>query len=80
MPSEDEFDNISDGFAGIDWNAVPSLCGTSTAPAGPSSPNSSTRYSVDDEFDDSFLAEVDAIEERATRALRSSTNASLGGS
>ncbi|KAH9065950.1 hypothetical protein EDB87DRAFT_1594004 [Lactarius vividus] len=70
--SDDEFDQLPDPFAGIDWNKVPGL--SAVTPSQPSTEpqhsipshsqtNVSDQYSYD-EVDAAFLAEVDQVERR----------------
>src|ERR1700691_6602857 len=84
MSSEDEFDTIPDEFDGLDFDAIPDLAiivptetidlSNSTIPTRPASANSSSRYSCDDDIDESFLVELDAIEGRLMQGIRESTN------
>jgi hypothetical protein len=68
--TEDDYDAIPDEFYGIDLECIPSLSRIARSddtvrylPPRPASSNSSSQYSGD-EFDASFLAEVDALENR----------------
>jgi hypothetical protein len=73
MSGEDEFDAIPDEFEGLDFDGVPDLS-IDTHPdlAQPSSPNSSSHYSCDDDIDEHFLIEMDAIEDRISQGIRES--------
>lgn len=71
MPNDE--DEFPDDFGNIDWDAIgiPVLGQVSISPQvvrlqSSNSSNSSTHYSCDDdEVDAAFLAELDALEERA---------------
>jgi hypothetical protein len=73
---DDEFDNVSDDFSGINFDTIkylapvpapdrhvtPQRNATIVSPHGPSSTTSSSPYSIDESFDDAFLRELDIIE------------------
>jgi hypothetical protein len=73
---DDEFDNVSDDFSGINFDTIkylapvpapnrpttPLPASTIVSPHGPSSANLSSPYSIDESFDDAFLRELDIIE------------------
>ncbi|KAH9044696.1 hypothetical protein EDB85DRAFT_1910738 [Lactarius pseudohatsudake] len=71
--SDDEFDQLPDPFAGIDWNKVPGLSAVTpsqhnaeprhSTPSHSQTNVSSDQYSYD-EVDAAFLAEVDQVERR----------------
>jgi hypothetical protein len=70
MSSDDEF---PDEFHGVNWDAIdiPALRETLISPHRPvSRPASASSHFLcdDDEIDAAFLAEVDALEERAAQA------------
>ena len=76
MSGEDEFDAIPDEFEGLDFDSIPNLSIDirPADPAQPSSPNSSSHYSCDDDIDEHFLVEMDAIEDRITQGIRESVD------
>lgn len=57
--SEDEFDALDDEYAGFDFDAIPALAAIPSA----RSPSRSSEYSFES-FDDTVLAEFDAIDAR----------------
>jgi hypothetical protein len=73
---DDEFDNVSDDFSGIDFDTIrylapvpapdrpttPQPNAAIASPHGPHSETSSSPYSIDESFDDAFLRELDIIE------------------
>jgi hypothetical protein len=72
--TEDDYDAIPDEFYGIDLECIPALSQIATSndtvqylPPRPASSTSSSQYSGD-EFDASFLAEVDALEDQLNEA------------
>jgi hypothetical protein len=82
--SSDEFDDLPDEFEGFDWNEIPALTLSNetrfpdsldnlNVPC-PASPHPSSHYSCDDEFDEAFLAAVDALEETAIQNAGTSAN------
>jgi hypothetical protein len=83
MSTEDEFDTIPDEFDGLDFDAIPDLAPTeatarpsSAIPPRPTSSNSSSHYSCDDDIDESFLVELDAMEGRLALGIRESSSGS----
>jgi hypothetical protein len=82
MSGEDEFDSIPDEFDGLDFDAIPDLAISAPAeaiidiPPRPDSANSSSHYSFDDDIDEAFLVELDAIEDRITQRIRESASGS----
>ncbi|KAF8272924.1 hypothetical protein EI94DRAFT_1717035, partial [Lactarius quietus] len=67
--SDDEFDQLPDPFAGVDWNKVPGLSAIipsqpSAEPRHSASSNSPTSQYSYDEVDAAFLAEIDLVERR----------------
>ena|ERR1700722_1163680 len=67
---EDEFDAIPDILEGvnIDWSTIPGLAANDplSVPPRPRSQTSS-HYSSGEDFDERFLAELDALEDREVR-------------
>lgn len=77
--SDDEFDALPDDFSGFDFDAVPDLAAAVEVPTSSLPPPAESEAAVvpthssassdygDDTLDADFLAEVDALEDRAVR-------------